>query len=197
MNYFPTIILSVIFLAGCVTSRPDPQLSIPVTSVPYTIELSSQVEINDPFFVTRGPFGSYKSYPVKKWLESGLDDWAKSKGTGAEPLLVTVGILSLQTDYEGIGQIIPLGSIGSRGDPPDLPEQATKSALLMMQVKVSNGGRELLSETLQREFVQQLKYDNLSPLSLYNDQLIDYRPVLEGIILKVLQAVDEKIDQAL
>ncbi len=184
-----------IFLSGCVASFTGPVFTGAVDKVPYGIRLTVTSEIEDPFYVTRGPFGSYRPFPVNGWLQRELSRLAESKSGGEGSLAVRVRFFSLKTDYDGIGQIQPLPSILSRSEPPDLPERAIKSATLKMEVVIA-GDRVLFNEKMTERVVQELAYDNLTSSTQYGEQLVDYRPVLESLVIATVARVNAAIDDS-
>lgn len=195
MRYF-SVALSCILLAGCGGALPPPDFTETVQAVPYELELTFASEVAAPYYVNRGPFGSYRSYPVNNWLREELNELAERKSKGGETVTVAVRAVSLETDYDGIGQVIPLPTVFGRNEPPDLPERAVKSADMRIEVEIRKGRVQLLQDSLAEKFVQELEYDNISSYGRYRDAIIDYRPVLEGVVLETVRAVDSVIDRA-
>ena len=196
MRYIP-VVLSCLILAGCGGTLPAPAFNEAVQTVPYELELTFVSGLSDPYYVNSGPFGSYRSYPVNNWLREELNALTERKGGESEPVAISVRPVSLKTDYEGIGQVVPLPTVFGRSEPPDLPERAVKSAVMRIEVEIRKGDQLLLQEFLTEEFVQELEYDNISSFGRYRDAVIDYRPVLEGIVIVAVRAVDAVIDRAL
>lgn len=187
------VTLLAVLLAGCAKPIPSPQLEKVVPgSVSVTPSFSS--ELNNPFFVTAGPFDAYSRFPVNTWLQDGLEQWAADKSGGGKVITVDVHVTRLTTDYEGIGQIQPSVLSSRNHEPPDLPEQAIKSADMTFRLVLRSGETLLFDEVVEARYEQRLEYSIVMTYMIYNDQVKDYAPVMTGIVLEALRQIDKRFD---
>lgn len=203
-----TGVLGMLVMLGAATQaiaggRGDVQTAPPPG---YRIELTFSSSVPDGYYVLSGPAASYARYPLNHDLRKALEGYrARSEGPpGAVPVRLGVHLESVSTDYHELGADLGRGGLrlaafpgvrrangDSDWDGPSIPEEITKSVVLMMEVEVAGPARAPRKVSLHASASEVVRRDQ------WDRWAYDYRGVLSKAVRNAVVEVDRVVRRAL